>query len=231
MHTPHFRDLPSAKSRSGPYLLVGLAGHAGAGKDTCADILASAHGFARLAFADAVRAELAAAFGVDLRLFSNRSTKEAPTHELALHRCADRTFVELMLSLPLGLTLDRALSPRWAMRLWGTEYRRSQSGKDYWLLRAHEALESLQRDGWRRIAITDVRFANEAALVNSLGGEVWRVKRPIADAVLAPHASEQEVTGIQVDRVIDNSAQTTAALAYDVLFAYHLATCTDHAFA
>ncbi|MBO1012287.1 hypothetical protein IPU70_01905 [Achromobacter sp. SD115] len=212
------------KSRSGPYLVVGLAGHAGAGKDTCADILVSAHSFARLAFADALRAELAAAFGVDLRLFTERSAKERPTHELALHRCSDRAFVELIRSLPLGLTLDRALSPRWAMRLWGTEYRRNQSGKDYWILRAHEALESLHRDGWRRIAITDVRFANEAALVHSIGGEVWRVVRPTADAVLAPHASEQDVNSLQSDRVIDNSSHTTAALAYDVLFAYHLAT-------
>lgn len=212
------------KSRTGPYLVVGLAGHAGAGKDTCADILVSAHSFARLAFADALRAELAAAFGVDLRLFTERSTKEVATHELALHRCSDRTFVDLMLSLPLGLTLDRALSPRWVMRLWGTEYRRTQSGKDYWILRAHEALESLHRDGWRRIVITDVRFANEAALVHSIGGEVWRVVRPAADAVLAPHASEQDVDSLQSDRVIDNSSHTTAALAYDVLFAYHLAT-------
>lgn len=212
------------KSRSGPYLVVGLAGHAGAGKDTCADILVSAHSFARLAFADALRAELAVAFGVDLRLFTERSTKEVPAHQLALHRCADRTFVDLMLSLPLGLTLDRALSPRWVMRLWGTEYRRNHSGNDYWILRAHEAIEALHRDGWRRIAITDVRFANEAALIHSIGGEIWRVVRPIADAVISPHASEQNVNSLQFDRTIDNSAHTTAALAYDVLFAYHLAT-------
>lgn len=216
------------KSRSGPYLIVGLAGHAGAGKDTCADILVSAHSFARLAFADALRTELAAAFGVDLRLFTERSTKEAPTYELALCRCADRTFVDLVMATSRGLTLDRALSPRWAMRLWGTEYRRKLSGADYWIVRAHEAIESLHRQGWRRIAITDVRFGNEAALVHSIGGEVWRVRRQCADAVPSPHDSETEVDSIRPDRVIDNNSHSTSALAYDVLFAYHLATHTHH---
>lgn len=216
------------KSRSGPYFLVGLAGHAGAGKDTCADILASAHSFARLAFADAVRAELATAFGVDLRLFTDRTLKESPTPELALRRCSDPTFVDLMLSLDLGFTYDKAISPRIAMRRWGTDYRRNYYGQDYWLLRAHERVEALHTQGFRRIAITDVRFLNEAALVRALGGEVWRIRRPSADAQPARHQSEQEVDAINADRVIENSAHTTAALAYDVLFAYHQATTNHH---
>jgi hypothetical protein len=212
------------KSRSGPYFLVGLAGHAGAGKDTCADILGSAHSFARLAFADAVRSELAASFGVDLRLFTDRSLKEAPTLELALRRCSDLTFVDLVMSLGLGLNYDKAISPRVAMRLWGTEYRRNYCGADYWLMRAHERVEALHREGYRRIAITDVRFLNEAALVRTLDGEVWRVRRPSADAQPARHQSEQEVDAIQADRIINNGAHTTAGLAYDVLLAYHQAT-------
>ncbi|KAG1430159.1 hypothetical protein G6F57_023054 [Rhizopus arrhizus] len=114
------------------------------------------------------------------------------------------------------------------MRLWGTEYRRNYSGEDYWILRAHERAEALHRKGYRRVAITDVRFRNEAALGKALGGEVWRIQRPSADAQPALHQSEREVDAIEPDRVINNCGHTTAALAYDVLLAYHQATALHH---
>ncbi|WP_454674865.1 hypothetical protein [Achromobacter pestifer] len=222
-----------SKASKGPYLIVGMAGRAGAGKDTCAEILSSAHAFARLAFADAVRAELAHAFGVDVRLFTNRSLKEAPTLELALKRCADLRFVDLMMACGIGLTYEKAISPRTAMRLWGTEYRRAHCGGDYWLLRAHERIEALHRAGWRRIAITDVRFLNEAAFVQMMGGEVWRIRRHMADQAPATHQSEMQVESIQPERTLHNDS-TISALVYDALVAFRdaVAPCLsedDHA--
>jgi len=220
-----------AKARTGPYLIVGMAGRAGAGKDTCANILADAHAFHPFAFADAVRRELVAAYGVDLRLFTDRSQKEAPTPALALSRCNDARFVELMGRL--GVPYDKAISPRWAMRWWGTEYRRWQDGQDYWLYRAHETIEQLHRDGWRRIVITDVRFLNEAAFIKGLGGEVWRIRRQLADEASANHVSELGVGDIPADRTLHNDS-TTSALVYDALVAFRDAVASrlredDHA--
>ena len=208
------------KARIGPYLLVGMAGRAGAGKDTCAAILASAHACATLAFADAVRAELAKAFGVDVRLFTDRRLKESPTLELALKRCADLTFVDLVMAAGIGMTYEKAISPRTAMRLWGTEYRRTHCGGDYWLSRAHERIEVLHREGWRRIVITDVRFLNEAKFVQMIGGEVWRIRRQLSDQVDAAHQSEMQVESISPNRTLHNDS-TVSALVHDALQAFN----------
>ncbi|AZW31523.1 hypothetical protein L506_2302 [Bordetella bronchiseptica GA96-01] len=208
-----------------------MAGRAGAGKDTCANILAGAHVFRPFAFADAVRRELVAAYGVDLRLFIDRSQKEVPTPALALSRCSDARFIKIMRER--GVPYDKAISPRWAMRWWGTEYRRWHDGQEYWLCRAHETIEQLHRDGWRRIVITDVRFLNEADFVKGMGGEVWRIRRHLADEASVSHVSELGVDDIPADRTLHNDS-TTSALAYDALVAFRNAVAAhprekDHA--
>src|SRR5690606_6088157 len=126
----------------GPYMIVGLVGRAGAGKDTCGQILADAYAFATVAFADALRRELIDAFGMDPRLFADRMTKERVLPGLALGRANDPRFIELMRTL--GKDLTRPRSPRALMRLWGTQYRRALDGDNYWLLRLHETVEALQ---------------------------------------------------------------------------------------
>lgn len=205
------------KHAAGPYMIVGLVGRAGAGKDTCAQILADAQAFATVAFADALRRELVGAFGIDPRLFANRTTKEQVQPALALGRANEPRFIELMRAL--GEDLTRPRSPRGLMRLWGTQYRRALDGENYWLMRLHETVEALQGQGWRRIAITDIRFLNEAAFTRDIGGTTWRIHRRLADAVPPDHDSEAEVDQITPDLRFHNDG-TVSALVYDVLCAY-----------
>ena len=77
--------------------IIALTGQAGSGKDTAADMLVGACRFTKLAFADALRREVAAAFRLDVdnmqSLLSDRAAKETPTTRLALIECRDFGFI------------------------------------------------------------------------------------------------------------------------------------------
>lgn len=205
------------KHASGPYAVIGITGRAGAGKDTCAEILVNSHAFATVAFADALRRELVQAFGVDIRLFTDRSTKNVPTDALSLGRACEPRFIDLMRALDHDIIRPR--SPRDVMRLWGTAYRRAVDGENYWLARLHEAVEQLQREGWRRIAISDIRYPNEAAFSRELGASIWRIHRRIADDIPADHDSESQIDLIEPDYRLHNDG-SLAAFVYDTLVTY-----------
>lgn len=153
------------------FIVLGLRGVAGSGKDTAALFLAQ-HGFRRVAFADALKAEVAAAFGVSLELLDDRKTKEVPLPELALANCQDRDFIQVMRKVcGHSLNLQAPKSPRHIMQHWGTEYRRSQN-LSYWI---DKVLEKIKPESSARWVVTDVRNMNEVAAVESLGGEVFEV--------------------------------------------------------
>lgn len=167
-----------------PGLLLGLTGRAGAGKDTCAQLLHE-HGFASIAFADALRAEVAEAWRIDPRMLADRDTKEWAIPALALAHCTDWRFVHALIGACGGLApedMTAPRSPRWVMQRWGTEYRRCQDPR-YWtdiVARwvGEQRERALQAHRPALLCITDVRFINEASLVRALGGHVVQVHRP-----------------------------------------------------
>lgn len=165
--------------------IVGLHGTTGAGKDTIADRLRQKHGFHVVAFADAVKRELVAAFDVSPKLFSERHLKSVATVQLALGRTNHKTFLNWYLSTATGemesahmgagvLTLPR--SPRWLMQSYGTDFRRN-SDANYWLDRMSEKIDTLPSD--EHVVISDVRFENESEYVKreSDANEIWEVIR------------------------------------------------------
>ncbi|MFT0547889.1 hypothetical protein ACMHYO_16360 [Allopusillimonas ginsengisoli] len=197
------------------YLIVGLTGRAGAGKDTAADVLCDAYQFYRFAFADPVRAEIVDAFGVDPSIF-HISSKERKIEALAIDRCTDRAFATTMAKH--GVSFSAARSPREIMRWWGTEYRRAQQSH-YWTRIAGDTLHNALRRGFRRIVITDVRFSNEPAFVRYNGGVIWKVNRAMAEQSPTNHQSESEVGQITFDIEVNNNRSMTA-LAAEVMKAY-----------
>lgn len=94
----------------------------------------------------------------------------------------------------------------------GPEWDRSD-----WFEQARYALDDMH-PGVDWLAITDLRFENEAQRVLDLGGEVWRVKRPGTES--DGHDSEQVLPGKYVTRELDNSGDLDH-LADEVAEALH----------
>jgi hypothetical protein len=153
--------------------IIGLAGPAGAGKDTVADYIVdrSTRNAAenwplglKLAFADPIREAVKAIFGWDDEDLASRAMKEAE----------DNLF---------------GVSPRYAMQTLGTEWGRETINEDLWLLAMRRRIGQLG-DHVRLVVIPDVRFENEVKLVHDLGGRVMWVDRPDVRPV-GDHVSEQ----------------------------------------
>ena len=213
---------------SGP-ILIALTGLAGAGKDTVADTLVTHAGFTKLAFADALRGEVAHAFGLGDRygILSDRATKEVPTARLAFANCENERFV-MCLGEPLAEDnpdwhlpdfMFAPRSPRQILQWWGTEFRRAQD-PDYWARQTRLRIEQLmvagERDGYTRIVVTDCRFDNEAATVRALGGTVWQVVRPDLHSVEGGHASQTDGTRLLPDVTLLNGS-TVVGLMHTTL--------------
>lgn len=178
--------------------LTGLTGANGAGKDTVASMLAglirsSDQKTAVLAFADALYEEVAKAFCVSIAQLKNRNTKEAPADWLRWDYCNNAEFWSFVSHhVPTPLLASTAHSPRQILQWWGTEYRRTQQ-PDYWVQRLQDKAAEMTAAGITHIIVTDVRFADEAAAIRAMGGQIWRVHRPSLQTTGTGHVSE--VTG------------------------------------
>jgi hypothetical protein len=182
--------------------LIGLSGPAGAGKDTIADYLVAKHDFTKFSFSDPLYAECAAAFRIDKALLYVRETKEQPMSALAPINCTDPTFVEVMRADGIGQT--QPVSPRRALQLWGTEYRRNQDPL-YWITKAGLFVEAwwqrIQHDHPGRqhggLVNCSVRFPNERAFIEHYNGEIWHVRRGDWAKGMGAHEAKHEAeTGL-----------------------------------
>lgn len=189
--------------------VVGLTGAQDAGKDTVGQLLATHCGFVRIAFADALRAEVTQAFRVDPRIFVDRATKNAPTPALALERCTEPGFILAMQTHHgrRGVVLDMLCprSPRQILRLWGAEWRCAVSPSYLVTAVAMRISEMSRRAEASRFVITDVRYQHEADLVRQYKGMLWQIKRPGRDVAQHEHSSENDGSAFGPDTIIGNN--------------------------
>jgi hypothetical protein len=194
--------------------IIGLTGFAGAGKDTVADLLGAHARFRKLAFADALRAEVAEGFGVLASELADPTAKHRPTVALCMRRAPRDFLAAVVLSLSVAAPdhwtplsnewLDAPRAPRQILQWWGTEYRRAQHDR-YWTRIMASRLVAYQRDGETRFVITDVRFDNEADTVRAAGGTLWQVTRPGCDGrAEGAHVSASDGSRFKPEVVIAN---------------------------
>lgn len=164
--------------------IIGLTGLAGAGKDTTSERLCTEHGFVACAFADPIRDMLTAlliSMNIDWAYIFEPGLKEQPIPGLGV---SGRQLMQA-----LG-DWGRALHPDWWVRIAAV-----QTG-----------LNDMPRSSpvHDRIVFTDVRFPNEAAWLQSLGGHVVRVVR--GESTATDHISEQHVATLPATTQIQNNA-------------------------
>lgn len=186
--------------------LIGVAGYAGAGKDTLGDVLVRGLGYIKFSFSDALYLEVSEAFSIAIDYLRDRDHKEKPTPLLALRRCQDLEFVAVVNGAlgPDFTDMDAAHAPREILQWWGTEYRRRQD-PDYWVKRARDFYHRELTAGAPGLVNCSVRFLNECAWIHDEGGIVVRVTRPGIGAVNA-HVSDKPLPAELVDIEIDNDA-------------------------
>jgi len=172
-------------------MLIGLAGRAGSGKDTVGAILRMNHGFTLVSFAYPIKEMICGLLGVPMSQWEDREWREK--------------------KLPI---FDR--SPRYLAQTIGTEWGRNCVSPDLWL---NLALVNVEDFG--RLAITDVRFDNEAKQIQWLGGVIIQVNRLASDGADIGHDSEVGIKDISdvivlnnYGTVIDLSKQVAEAVKY-----------------
>ena len=178
-------------------IIIGLTGPAGSGKDTVADLLVTHCGFHKMAFADALKAEVCEAFGVEPLYLTHRDTKEHAMSCLALARCNDQSFIDCIVAMHWAsntlIDPNAPRSPRQIMQWWGTDYRRKQ-WPNYWVSQlTHDLCWPWHGRQSTHMVITDLRFNNEADMVTRHGGTIWQITRP--GCGVAPGAHVSETTG------------------------------------
>jgi len=189
--------------------LIAFNGKAGAGKDTAADILVRYARFEKLAFADALRAEVAEAFDICAiaPILHDRQAKEQPHDALALRNCSEFCFLGAV-ALATHATvnsewLDAPRSPRQILQWWGTEFRRKRDPR-YWVNALAGRIAIRREAGQQRFVISDCRFPNEYAFVHSMGGQMWRIFRGDLQPVEGLHPSAVALDNIAADAELCN---------------------------
>jgi len=196
------------------FMIIGICGFIGSGKDTAADYLVNFHEFRRESFASTLKDAVAAVFGWDRDLLEGRTKAAREWREQVDPWWSNR------LNKP-------QLTPRWILQYWGTEVCRQGFHDDMWIASLENKLRKTRDD----IVISDCRFPNEIAAIKRAGGIVIRVTRgaepawfELAKQVNAGessflwrlaknelekyniHASETAWIGTEFDAVIDNNA-------------------------
>ena len=172
-------------NNSKPLTIIGLVGKKQSGKDTTCKLLREMcvdRKIVRLAFADALKLEVADIIYDEYGQYD----LHGKLHEVD--------------SLKTKLPEFRRLLQDYGSRM------KSEHGPDYWIARTAAQLSALDCTQPTIIVITDCRYANEAAWINSQGGVLWRIRRPDVDKENTDtHSSETELESISPDRIFYNS--------------------------
>lgn len=143
-------------------MLIGIyAPAAGCGKSSIADHLVTHHGFTHLSFAEPLKAMLST-----LLLDFGYTPQDA--HHM--------THVAKSAPIP---EIDTNINARHLLRTLGTEWGRDCVHPEVWLRCWSSRYMRLQSDTRNnKVVVDDMRFPNEAALLDRFGAQLWKVTRP-----------------------------------------------------
>jgi len=141
-------------------MIIGICGLIGCGKGTVGDILVDDYGFTKLSFADKLKDGVATVFNWD------RAMLEGDTVESREWRETQDDF--------WTRETGRTITPRLVLQEFGTDCMRHGFDDGIWVSLVKQELVKHPN---KNFVIPDVRFPNEANMIKSIHGEVWRVRR------------------------------------------------------
>jgi len=190
--------------------LYGLAGVAFSGKDATASSLESELGFKRTYMSEPLERAL-------LALNPIVWVPRHPGRELGLVRWWGRHLRYVDIHRAVGYDASKRIPEvRTLLQRLGTEVGRNIIGETVWLDVAERRVKEWLADG-HNVVITGIRFANEANMVRSHGGEVVWVERGLAP--VNGHVSDHGLTEGDCDWTLPNHG-TLADLRLNVLDAF-----------
>lgn len=180
-------------------MIIGICGLIGSGKDSVADILVQEKNFKKISFADKLKDGVATVFGWD------RSMLEGNTSNSRDWREEKDDF--------WSAELGKDISPRLVLQLFGTECMRQGFYDGIWVSLVKKHIIDNPKQNF---VIPDVRFPNEANMIKSIHGEVWRMRRgpdPVwfrmyQDLGIEPtevHESEWAWANTNFNQILDNN--------------------------
>ena len=180
-------------------MIIGICGLIGSGKGTVADHLVEEYGFQKVSFADALKDATAQMF-------------EWPRHLLEGDTVESRKWRETPDAFWTN-ELGYEVTPRYVLQKFGTECMRVGFYDGVWVSIVKRKILNSPGTNW---VIPDTRFPNEIKMINSIDGQVWRVKRgddpcwmkEYIDYGIEPtdiHSSEWSWAKSNFDQVITNN--------------------------
>jgi len=157
-------------------MIIGLTGYSRSGKDTVAKILVEQYGYKRVAFADKIRELLLEINPIMYNGGRLRVLVDSFGWDVAKAQPEVRRLLQ-----------DLGLGARKLFR------------DDFWIKQALAPTLTHQN-----IVVTDVRFTNEADMIQYLDGQIWRIKR-LNVAAVNDHVSESQMDDYKVDQIFVNN--------------------------
>lgn len=176
-------------------MIIGLAGYAGAGKDTVGKILNLCYGYRRVAFADKVKQ---LALLIDPAVTINRTSNPERYSLATLFHKEGMNWDKIKHHYEVRRTLQDI-----------GQGARDVLGDRVWLNAAN-----LEDHEVEDITVTDVRYLNECREIQSYGGQVWWIQRDGVGPANS-HKSETSITADMVNRSLSNNG-TLQRLVCDV---------------
>lgn len=141
-------------------MIIGICGLIGCGKGTVGDILVENYGFTKLSFADKLKDGVATVFNWDRDMLEGDTVESREWRETQ-----DKFWTR---------ETGRTITPRLVLQEFGTDCMRHGFDNGIWVSLVKQELVKYPN---KNFVIPDVRFPNEANMIKSIHGEVWRVKR------------------------------------------------------
>tara|TARA_B100001057_G_scaffold64039_3_gene57600 strand:+ start:15945 stop:16556 length:612 start_codon:yes stop_codon:yes gene_type:complete len=141
-------------------MIIGICGLIGCGKGTVGDILVENHGFTKLSFADKLKDGVATVFNWDRAMLEGDTVESREWRETQDDFWTKET--------------GRTITPRLVLQEFGTDCMRNGFDNGIWVSLVKQELVRYPN---KNFVIPDVRFPNEANMIKSIHGEVWRVRR------------------------------------------------------